>query len=121
MMVLDSQDGVHLVENGMSKALLNLADLRPDVQARIAAQTAEPFAEHVAHSLAIQNRDTIIADLRLQPDGHKKHCLGSHSDSLDQLAQVWRHSIPVSIYKPIRALPIPTLMQGIMTSIAQGV
>jgi transposase len=86
MMVLDSQDGVHLVENGMSKALPNLADLPPDVQAYIAAQTAELVAERAAHSLAIQNRDTIITDLRLQLDGHKKHRFGSRSESLDQLA-----------------------------------
>ena len=86
MMVLDSQDGVHLVENGMSKALPNLTDLPPDVQAYIAAQTAELVAERIAHSLAIQNRDTIIADLRLQLDGHKKYRFGSRSESLDQLA-----------------------------------
>ena len=85
-MVLDSQDGVHLVENGMSKALPNLADLPPDVQAYIAAQTAALVAERIAHSLAIQNRDTIITDLRLQLDGHKKHRFGSRSESLDQLA-----------------------------------
>ena len=35
---------------------------------------------------AIQNRDTIIADLRLQLDGHKKHRFGSRSERLDQLA-----------------------------------
>jgi transposase len=86
MMVLDSQDGVHLVENGMSKALPNLADLPPDVRAYIAAQTAELVAERTAHSQAIQNRDTIIADLRLQLDGHKKHRFGSRSENLDQLA-----------------------------------
>ncbi len=69
MMVLDSQDGGHLVENGMSRVLSNLADLPLDVQANIAAQTAELVAERTAHSQAIQNRDTIIADLRLQLDG----------------------------------------------------
>jgi hypothetical protein len=31
-----------------------------------------------------------------------------------------RHSIPSNICKHMRALPMPTLMQGIMTSIAQG-
>jgi hypothetical protein len=41
MMVLDSQNGVHLVENGMSNAFPNLADLPPDVQAYIAAQRTE--------------------------------------------------------------------------------
>lgn len=43
-------------------------------------------AERTAHSQAIQNRDTIIADLRMQLDGHKKHRFGSRSESLDQLA-----------------------------------
>jgi transposase len=86
MMVLDSQGGVHLVDNGMSNALPHLADLPPDVRAYIAAQTAELVAERIAHSLAVQNRDAIIADLRLQLDGHKKHRFGSRSESLDQLA-----------------------------------
>lgn len=86
MMVLDSQGGVHLVDNGMSNALPHLADLPPDVRAYIAAQTAELVAERIAHSLAVQNRDAIIADLRLQLNGHKKHRFGSRSESLDQLA-----------------------------------
>jgi transposase len=86
MMILDSQGGVHLVDNGMSNTLPNLADLPPDVRAYIAAQTAELVAERIAHSLVVQNRDTIIADLRLQLDGHKKHRFGSRSESLDQLA-----------------------------------
>ena len=30
-------------------------------------------AERTAHVRAIQNRDTFIADLRLQLHGHKKH------------------------------------------------
>jgi transposase len=77
----------------MNKALPNLANLPPDVQAFIAAQTTEVVglksdigSERAAHSLAIQNRDTIIADLRMQLDGHKKHRFGSRSESLDQLA-----------------------------------
>lgn len=86
MMILDSQGGVHLVDNGMSNTLPNLADLPPDVRAYIAAQTAELVAERIAHSLVVQYRDTIIADLRLQLDGHKKHRFGSRSESLDQLA-----------------------------------
>ena len=86
VLVLDSQDAPNLVEKGMRKLLSNLADFPPDVQAFIAAQTAELIAERTAHSLAIQNRDTIIADLRLQLDGHKKHRFGSRSESLDQLA-----------------------------------
>ena len=86
VLVLDSQDAPNLVEKGMRKTLSNLADSPPDVQADIAAQTAELIAERTAHSQAIQNRDTIIADLRLQLDGHKKHRFGSRSESLDQLA-----------------------------------
>ena len=86
VLVSDSQDAPNLVEKGMRKLLANLADLPPDVQAHIAAQTAELIAERTAHSQAIQTRDTIIADLRLQLDGHKKHRFGSRSESLDQLA-----------------------------------
>ncbi len=56
-----------------------------DVQAHIATQTAELIAERTTRSQAIQNRDTIIAGLRLQLDGHKKHRFGSRSESLDQL------------------------------------
>jgi transposase len=66
----------------MNKALPNLANLPPDVQAFIAAQTTEVVglksdigSERAAHSLAIQNRDTIIADLRMQLDGHKNTVL----------------------------------------------
>ncbi|WP_208990807.1 IS66 family transposase [Pseudovibrio sp. Tun.PSC04-5.I4] len=47
---------------------------------------SELVAERTAHSLSIQSRDTIIADLRLQLDGHKKHRFGVRSESLDQLA-----------------------------------
>ena len=43
-------------------------------------------AERNAHARAIQNRDTIIADLRLQLHGHKKHRFGSKSESSAQLA-----------------------------------
>jgi len=95
----------------MSKPVLNLTDLPPDVQAFIAAQTAELAAKDadilglsLTHAAAqkrlkaemaarkasfaktIQNRDTIIADLRMQLDGHKKHRFGSRSESLDQLS-----------------------------------
>ena len=45
VLVLDSQDAPNLVEKGMRKPLSNLADLPPDVQAYIAAQTAELSAE----------------------------------------------------------------------------
>ena len=98
----------------MSKAPLNLSDLPPDVQAFVAAQSAELArkdveilglslshttaqkrhkdaaaalaAERAAHARAIQNRDTIIADLRLQLHGHNKHRFGSKSESSAQLA-----------------------------------
>jgi len=98
----------------MSKAPLNLSDLPPDVQAFVAAQSAELArkdveilglslshttaqkrhkdaaaalaAERAAHARAIQNRDTIIADLRLQLHGHRKHLFGSKSESSAQLA-----------------------------------
>ena len=118
LLIVGSQNAPNLVGSGMRKALPNLADLPPDVQAFFAAQMAELaakdtdmlglnltqgaaqkrlksdlaaaqaalVAERTAHSLAIQNRDTIIADLRLQLDGHKKHRFGSRSESLDQLA-----------------------------------
>ena len=38
-------------------------------------------AERTAHARAIQNRDTIIADLRQQLHGHKKHRFGLKSES----------------------------------------
>lgn len=43
-------------------------------------------AERTAHAQAILNRDTIIADLRLQLHGHNKHRFGSKSESSAQLA-----------------------------------
>ena len=43
-------------------------------------------AERAAHARAIQNRDTIIANLRLQLHGHKKHRFGSKSESSAPLA-----------------------------------
>ena len=95
----------------MTKALPNLADLPPDVQAYIAAQSADMLGlnlthaaaqkrlksemeatratlteERAAFSNALQSRDTIIADLRMQLDGHKKHRSGSRSESSAQLA-----------------------------------
>ncbi len=110
-LVRDSQCRVYLVIIGMNKTLPNLTDLAPDVQDYIAAQRAEVMglkadllgvrlshasshkrlknemeAERATFSNAIQNRDTIIADLRMQLDGHKKHRFGSRSESLDQLA-----------------------------------
>ena len=99
----------------MSKTPPNLADLPPGVQALFAAQTAELArkdaeilglslrhaavqerlkgeanavlaVERTAHAQAILNRDTIIADLRLQLHGHNKHRFGSKSESSAQLA-----------------------------------
>lgn len=99
----------------MRKTPPNLADLSPDVQAISAAQAAELArkdaqilrlslshgaaqirlkgeadtalaAERTAPAQAILNRDTIIADLRLQLHGHQKHRFGSKSESSAQLA-----------------------------------
>lgn len=44
------------------------------------------FAERTAHAQTIQNRNVIIADLRMQLAGHKKHRFGSRSESSAQLA-----------------------------------
>ena len=95
----------------MSKTPSILADLPPEVQALFAAQTEELAGlkrevlglsiahageqrrlkekfktERSTHALNIQNRDTIIADLRLQLHGHKKHRFGSRSENSAQLA-----------------------------------
>ena len=48
--------------------------------------TAVLMAEGTAHAQAIQNRDTIIVDLRLQLHDHQKHGFGSKSESSAQLA-----------------------------------
>ena len=80
----------------------NITDLPADMQAFVAAQLAELArkdadilgltlthaaeqkrlksaldAERTAHAQTLQNRDVIIADLRLQLAGHKKHRFGS--------------------------------------------
>lgn len=52
----------------------------------MASVDAALSAERNAHTRAIQNRDTIIADLRLQLHGHKKHRFGSKSENSAQLA-----------------------------------
>ena len=49
-------------------------------------RTAALTAERTAHAQAIQNRDTIIVDLRLQLHGQNKHRFGSKSESSAQLA-----------------------------------
>ena len=89
----------------------NITDLPADVQAFVTAQGAELArkdadilgltlthaaeqkrlksaldAERTAHAQTIENRDVIIADLRLQLAGHKKHRFGSRSESSAQLA-----------------------------------
>jgi transposase len=56
------------------------------LKSKLETTQAALIAERTVHSQAIQTRDTIIADLRLQLDGHKKHRFGSRSESLDQLA-----------------------------------
>ncbi len=56
------------------------------LKSKMETTQAALVAERTVHSQAIQTRDTIIADLRLQLDGHKKHRFGSRSESLDQLA-----------------------------------
>ena len=56
------------------------------LKSKMETTQAALLAERTAHSVVIQSRDTIIADLRLQLDGHKKHRFGSRSESLDQLA-----------------------------------
>ena len=95
----------------MNNSLPNLTNLPPDVQAFVTAQAAELArkdadilgltlthtaeqkrlksaldAERTAHAQTIENRDVIIADLRLQLAGHKKHRFGSRSESSAQLA-----------------------------------
>jgi hypothetical protein len=121
----DSHDAQDLVCNGMSKTPPNLTNLPPEVQAYVAAQTAELSelkqaflgssldhatvqkrlkdemasvdaalsAERTAHARAIQNRDTIIADLRLQLHGHKK--LYSVNHLVRQRQPLW------PVYEPL--------------------
>ena len=56
------------------------------LKTEMASVDAALSAERSAHARAIQNRDTIIADLRLQLHGHNKHRFGSKSESSAQLA-----------------------------------
>ena len=51
----------------------------------VASADAALSAERAAHARAIMSRDTLIADLRLQLHGHKKHRFGSSSESSTQL------------------------------------
>ncbi len=99
----------------MIKTPPDLTDLPVQVQAYVAAQAAELAdlkqeflglslshgsaqkrlkdemeaalaAERAAQARAIQNKDTMIADLRLQLHGARKHRFGSKSESSEQLA-----------------------------------
>ena len=65
---------------------LNHATAQKRLKDGKATAEAALAAERTAHARAIQNRDTIIADLRLQLHGHKKHRFGSTSESSAQLA-----------------------------------
>jgi transposase len=65
---------------------LTLAATQKRLKSKMETTQAALLAERTAHSVVIQSRDTIIADLRMQLDGHKKHRFGSRSESLDQLA-----------------------------------
>ena len=75
---------------GLKQELLDRSLSHASAQKRLKDEkaTAETAlaAERTAHARAIQNRDTIIADLRLQLHGHKKHRFGSTSESSAQLA-----------------------------------
>lgn len=65
---------------------LSHATAQQRLKDEMASVDAALSAERSAHARAIQNRDTIIADLRLQLHGHKKHRFGSKSESGAQLA-----------------------------------
>jgi transposase len=65
---------------------LSHATAQKRFKAEMASLDAALSAERTAHARAIQNRDTIIADLRLQLHGHKKHRFGSKSENSAQLA-----------------------------------
>ena len=65
---------------------LSHATAQQRLKDEMASVDAALSAERFAHARAIQNRDTIIADLRLQLHGHKKHRFGSKSESSAQLA-----------------------------------
>jgi len=65
---------------------LDHAAVQKRLKDEMASVDAALSAERTAHARAIQNRDTIIADLRLQLHGHNKHRFGSKSESSAQLA-----------------------------------
>jgi transposase len=66
---------------------LNLSHAADQKRLKSKAATAQTalLAERTAHAQTIQNRDLIIADLRMQLDGHKKHRFGSRLESSAQL------------------------------------
>ena len=76
--------------SGLRQAFLGVSLDHAAAQKRLknemASMDAALVAERSAHARTIQNRDTIIADLRLQLHGHKKHRFGSKSESSAQLA-----------------------------------
>ena len=65
---------------------LNHASAQKRLKDEKASAEAALAAERAAHARAIQSRDTLIADLRLQLHRHKKHRFGSKSESSAQLA-----------------------------------
>ena len=65
---------------------LSHANAQKRLKDEMASVDAALSAERSAHARAIQNRDTIIADLRLQFHGHNQHRFGSKSESSEQLA-----------------------------------
>lgn len=75
---------------GLKQEILGLSLSHASAQKRLkdemVSAEAALAAERTAHARVIQNRDTIIADLRLQLHGHKKHRSGSKSESSAQLA-----------------------------------
>lgn len=68
---------------GLSLSHANAQKRLKDEKASAATALA---AERAAHARAIQSRDSLIADLRLQLHGHKRHRFGSKSESSAQLA-----------------------------------
>ena len=75
---------------GLKQEMLGLSLSHAAAQKRLkdekAPADAALSAERAAHARAIMSRDTLIADLRLQLHGHKKHRFGSSSESSTQLA-----------------------------------
>tara|TARA_B110000003_G_scaffold241333_1_gene248512 strand:- start:114 stop:569 length:456 start_codon:yes stop_codon:yes gene_type:complete len=74
----------------LKREFLDLSLSHRSVQIRLETEAtsmnAALTAKRTAHARAIQNRDTIIAELRLQLHGHKKYRFGSKSESSAQLA-----------------------------------